>query len=153
MRATFARYNLSWDFDKTPGQTNPPNNTIDIVLEYSLTQMISGQCDVFVVQSYNEYAQLMLTHKTPGVLYRPSDVNAIYLEQPMLEDMIIAGTDWLQTEEHQDWTIRFLRASFRGWIYARANPQLSVELFADKSALQQWSRVFVVWLFLSPGLT
>ena len=40
----------------------------------------------------------------------------------MLEDGIFVEGDWIADEANQDIAKRFLKASFRGWIYCRDNP-------------------------------
>jgi NitT/TauT family transport system substrate-binding protein len=45
----------------------------------------------------------------------------------MLQDAIFARAGWLAEEGNEDVAERFLRASFRGWIYCRENPEDCVE--------------------------
>jgi NitT/TauT family transport system substrate-binding protein len=39
----------------------------------------------------------------------------------MLQDAIFARASWLAEAGHQGIATRFLKASFQGWIYCRAN--------------------------------
>ena len=40
----------------------------------------------------------------------------------MLQDAIFARASWLSQPGNEDVAVRFLKASFQGWIYCRANP-------------------------------
>lgn len=45
----------------------------------------------------------------------------------MLQDAIFARSSWLAEEGNEDVAERFLRASFRGWMYCRDNPEDCIE--------------------------
>ena len=45
----------------------------------------------------------------------------------MLQDAIFARRDWLGAPGNEDIAIAFLRATFRGWIFAREHPDLSID--------------------------
>jgi NitT/TauT family transport system substrate-binding protein len=76
---------------------------------------------------YNEYAQV-LEAKNPatGKLYQPSDLNVINWNKvgtAMLQDAIWANTKKLQDPAFQATTVKFLTASYQGWIYCASKPQ------------------------------
>jgi NitT/TauT family transport system substrate-binding protein len=76
---------------------------------------------------YNEYAQV-LEAKNPatGKLYQPSDLNVINWNDvgtAMLQDAIWANTKKLQDKKFQDTTVKFLTASYQGWIYCASHAQ------------------------------
>jgi NitT/TauT family transport system substrate-binding protein len=61
----------------------------------------------------------------------------------MLEDGIFATADWLKDPKNQDIATRFLRASFKGWMYCRDNPDACVDIVVKHGPAlgknhQQW---------------
>ena len=81
--------------------------------------------DVAEAMIYNEYAQLLET-KNPdtGQLYQPADLNVIDYNKvgtSMLQDSLWSRAAWLAESGHEDIAVKFLRASFKGWIYCRDN--------------------------------
>ena len=75
--------------------------------------------------TYNELAQVLET-KNPktGKLYTLNDLNVFKMSDPkvgtgMLEDNVFVREDWLKDKANQDTTVKFLKASFQGWIYCR----------------------------------
>lgn len=139
LRAALAENGLTWDSDTAKNKTNPSNNPVDIISQgFSMESLIQRDCDVAHATTYNEYAQMLITAKSPGVLIAPSDLTVMNYQKALLEDSIIASTEWLEKPVNQEITVKFLRASFRGWIWARDNPDKTVKLFADKGPLQVW---------------
>ena len=82
--------------------------------------------DVAEAMIYNEYAQLLETkNPTTGALFQPSDLNVIDYNKvgtAMLQDAVWARAAWLAAGTNKDTAVKFLRASFKGWIYCRDNP-------------------------------
>jgi NitT/TauT family transport system substrate-binding protein len=82
--------------------------------------------DVAEAMIYNEYAQVLETENPEtGELYQPEDLNVINYNDvgtAMLQDALFARAAWLAEEGNEDITVRFLRASFRGWMHCRDNP-------------------------------
>jgi NitT/TauT family transport system substrate-binding protein len=80
---------------------------------------------------YNEYAQVLeAENPDTGELYQPEDMNVIDYNEvgtAMLQDAIFARAGWLAEEGNEDIAERFLRASFRGWIHCRDNPDDCIE--------------------------
>jgi len=48
-----------------------------------------------------------------------------------LEDGVFVREDWIAEEANQDIATRFLKASFRGWIYCRDNPDECVNIVLE----------------------
>src|SRR6185503_17172066 len=74
----------------------------------------------------------VLEAKNPetGNLYQPGDLNVINWNDEgtaMLQDALFARASWLSQAGNEDIAIRFLRASFQGWIYCRSNPSDCVD--------------------------
>ena len=92
--------------------------------------------DVAEAMIYNEYAQLLETENPEtGELYQPEDLNVINYNDvgtAMLQDALFARADWLAQEGNEDIATRFLRASFRGWIHCRDNPDDCVQYVTDR---------------------
>ncbi|MGZ8438569.1 MAG: ABC transporter substrate-binding protein [Candidatus Limnocylindrales bacterium] len=97
-----------------------------VIQPFDMTLLLSKQIDVAEAMIYNEYAQL-LEAKDPetGALVQPSALNVINWNDEgtaMLQDAIFARASWLSQPGNEDVAVRFLKASFQGWIYCRANP-------------------------------
>lgn len=97
-----------------------------VIQPFDMTLLLSKQIDVAEAMIYNEYAQLLET-KNPetGKLYQPTDLNVINWNDEgtaMLQDAIFARASWLAKPGNEDIAVRFLKASFQGWMYCRSNP-------------------------------
>jgi NitT/TauT family transport system substrate-binding protein len=111
-----------------------PNNPSDVTIipqQFDMNAFLNGDIDAAQAMTYNEYAQV-LEAKNPktGQLYQPSDLDVISMEDagtPMLEDAIFASQAWLATSGNEDVAVKFLRASFKGWIYCRDNAASCVD--------------------------
>ncbi len=92
---------------------------------FDMSLLLNRQVDAAEAMTYNEYAQV-LEQKNPatGQLYKPEDLNVVDFNSvgtAMLQDAVWAREDWLTDAKNQDLTVKFLRASFKGWIYCRDN--------------------------------
>lgn len=112
-----------------------PNNPADVTIvkqNFDMSGLLSGDLDAAQAMIYNEYAQV-LEAKNPatGELYKPEDLNVIDFNQvgtAMLQDMIFASAGWLNKDNNKDIATKFIKASYRGWIYCRDNPQKCVDI-------------------------
>lgn len=90
---------------------------------FDMNQMLKGEIDVAQAMIYNEYAQVLETkNAATGKLYQPDELNVIDFNQvgtAMLQDGILAKEDWLADAKNQDVAVKFLRASFKGWMFCR----------------------------------
>jgi NitT/TauT family transport system substrate-binding protein len=104
-----------------------PGKDVQIVQQqFDMNAFLAGDIDAAQAMIYNEYAQV-LEAKNPatGQLYQPSDLNVINWNDvgtAMLQDAIWANTKKLQDPAFQDVTVRFLTASYQGWIYCASHP-------------------------------
>jgi NitT/TauT family transport system substrate-binding protein len=104
-----------------------PGKDVKIVTQqFDMNAFLAGDIDAAQAMIYNEYAQV-LEAKNPatGKLYQPSDLNMINWNQQgtaMLQDAIWANTTKLKDPAFQATTVKFLTASYQGWIYCAANP-------------------------------
>jgi NitT/TauT family transport system substrate-binding protein len=99
---------------------------------FDMSLLLNREIDAAEAMTYNEYAQVLeATNPDTGNLYQPEDLSVINFNDvgtAMLQDAIWARGDWLQDAANQDVTKRFLRASFRGWIYCRDNFDACVDI-------------------------
>ncbi len=98
---------------------------------FDMTLLLTEQIDVAEAMIYNEYAQVLeAENPDTGELYQPDDLTVIDYNDvgtAMLQDAIFARASWLAEEGNEDIAERFLRASFRGWIFCRDNPDKCIE--------------------------
>jgi len=102
-----------------------------VIQPFDMTLLLTDQIDVAEAMIYNEYAQVLeAENPDTGDLYQPEDLTVIDYNDvgtAMLQDALFARASWLADEGNEDITERFLRASFRGWIYCRDNPEDCIE--------------------------
>jgi NitT/TauT family transport system substrate-binding protein len=102
-----------------------------VIQDFNMNALLSKQIDVAEAMTYNEYAQV-LEAKNPatGQLYEPEDLNVIDWNAEgtaMLQDAVFARKAWLAKAGSEDITVRFLRATFRGWMFCRDNAAKCVD--------------------------
>lgn len=102
---------------------------------FDMSLLLNREIDVAQAEIYNEYAQLLeATNPETGELYQPSDFTVFDYNDvgtAMLQDHIFVQGNWLAEEGNEDVAVRFLRASFRGWIYCRDNFDECVDIVLD----------------------
>lgn len=102
-----------------------------VIQPFDMLLFLSRDIDVAEAMIYNEYAQVLeAENPDTGDLYQPEDMNVIDYNEvgtAMLQDAIYARASWLAEEGNEDVAERFLRASFRGWIHCRENPDDCIE--------------------------
>jgi NitT/TauT family transport system substrate-binding protein len=105
----------------TKNGLNPGKDVKIVQQQFDMNAFLAGDIDAAQAMIYNEYAQV-LEAKNPktGKLYQPSDLNALNWNQQgtaMLQDAIWANTTKLKDPAFQQTTVKFLTASYQGWIY------------------------------------
>jgi len=102
-----------------------------VIQPFDMLLFLSRDIDVAEAMIYNEYAQVLeAENPDTGELYQPEDMNVIDYNEvgtAMLQDAIFARAGWLAEEGNEDVATRFLRASFRGWMHCRDNPDDCIE--------------------------
>jgi NitT/TauT family transport system substrate-binding protein len=102
---------------------------------FDMNLFLNREVDAAAAMTYNELAQVLETENPEtGELYQLEELNVIKLEDigiGSLEDGLFARADWLEDEANQDVAKRFLKASFKGWIYCRDNPDDCVQYVLD----------------------
>ena len=109
---------------------------IDLIQQaFDMNGFLAGDIDAAQAMTYNEYAQV-LESKNPktGELYRPEDLNIIDWNDvgtAMLQDAIWANSEKLSDPAYADQTTRLIKASIKGWVYARDNPEEAAKIVAE----------------------
>jgi NitT/TauT family transport system substrate-binding protein len=116
-----------------------PDNPDDVTIvqqPFDMSLLLNGEVDAAEAMTYNEYAQV-LEQENPatGELYQPDELNVIDFNDvgtAMLQDHIFTTESWLAGEtdgvSNEDIAVKFIKASLKGWIYARDNFSDAVEV-------------------------
>jgi NitT/TauT family transport system substrate-binding protein len=114
-----------------------PQQDVEIVAQpFDMNLFLDRSVDAAAAMTYNEMAQVLET-KNPdtGELYTLDDLNVFKMSDlgtGALEDGVFVREDWIADEANQDIAKRFLKASFKGWIYCRDNPDDCVQYVLDE---------------------
>jgi NitT/TauT family transport system substrate-binding protein len=115
-----------------------PENADDVTIvsqDFTMDALLNNDLDAAQAMTYNEYAQVLeAINPDTGELYQPEDLTVISMEDAgtaMLQDGIFARGDWLAEEGNEDIAVRFLRASFRGWMWCRDNFEDCVDVVLE----------------------
>jgi NitT/TauT family transport system substrate-binding protein len=118
-----------------------PGNADDVTViqqPFDMSLLLNGELDAAEAMTYNEYAQVLeAVNPDTGELYQPEDLNVINFNDvgtAMLQDHVFVSADWLAEEGNEDLAVAFLKASFRGWIHCRDNPDACVEIVLDNGS-------------------
>lgn len=92
---------------------------------FDMNLFLQRKVDAAAAMTYNELAQVLESKNTKtGKLNQLSDLNVISMESAgtaMLEDGIFARGDWLKSAANRATAVKFLGATFAGWIWCRDN--------------------------------
>lgn len=112
-----------------------PNDASQVTIvqqPFDMALLLNREIDAAQAMIYNEYAQVLeATNPDTGELYQPEDLNVINYNDvgtAMLQDHVFARESWLAEEGNEDIAVRFLRASFKGWIFCRDNFDACVDI-------------------------
>ncbi len=111
--AALAKHNINKDTDVSIFQQ-----------PFDMNDFLNHKIDAAAAMTYNEYAQVLEAGHSPSEL---KVINFTDEGTAMLEDGIFTTADWLKDAKNQDIAVRFLRASFQGWIYCRDNQSACVD--------------------------
>ena len=118
-----------------------PDNADDVTIvqqPFDMSLLLNGEVDAAEAMTYNEYAQVLeQVNPDTGELYQPEDLNVIDFNDvgtAMLQDHVFVNADWLAEEGNEAIAVSFLKASFRGWIYCRDNPDECVGIVLDNGS-------------------
>jgi NitT/TauT family transport system substrate-binding protein len=115
-----------------------PENPDDVTIKiqpFDMTLLLTDEIDAAEAMTYNEYAQVLeQVNPETGELYQPEDLNVINYNEvgtAMLQDSLWSTEAWLGQAGSEDAAVRFLRASYRGWIFCRDNFDACVQHVLD----------------------
>jgi NitT/TauT family transport system substrate-binding protein len=103
---------------------------------FDMNAFLAREIDAASAMTYNEMAQVLEFVAEDGTfpVYTLADLKILDFneyETAMLEDGIFVRADWLAEEGNEEIAIKFLRATFRGWIECRDNPEACVEIVLE----------------------
>jgi NitT/TauT family transport system substrate-binding protein len=112
-----------------------PENPDDVTIAqqaFDMNAFLNRELDAASAMTYNELAQVLEFVGADGEfpVHTLEDLNIIDFNEvgtAMLEDGLFARAEWLAEEANQETAVKFLRATFRGWIYCRDNPDSCVD--------------------------
>jgi NitT/TauT family transport system substrate-binding protein len=113
-----------------------PQSDVEIVAQpFDMNLFVNREIDAAAAMTYNELAQV-LEQENPdtGELYQIEDLNVFLMSElgtGALEDGIFVRSDWIEDEGNQDIATRFLKASFKGWVYCRDNQEECLQTVLD----------------------
>lgn len=121
-----------------------PQKDVQLIQQpFDMNLLLNRQVDAAAAMTYNEYYQVL----SAGV--KPEDLVVIDFNQEgtaMLEDGVIARQDWLQNEKNKDLAVRFLAASFEGWIFCREHPDSCVDIVLKQDETGVMTRDHQSWM-------
>lgn len=106
-----------------------------ITQAFDMNGFLAGDIDAAQAMTYNEYAQVLESENPKtGELYKPEDLDVISWNDvgtSMLQDAIWANSDKLGESAYAEQTTKFVKASIKGWVFARDNPEKAAQIVAD----------------------
>jgi NitT/TauT family transport system substrate-binding protein len=119
----------------TKNGIDPQKDAQIVAQPFDMNLFLNREVDAAAAMTYNELAQV-LEQKNPdtGELYTLEDLNVFKMSDlgtGALEDGVFVRGDWIQEEGNQDIAERFLRASFKGWVFCRDNPDECLQIVLD----------------------
>jgi NitT/TauT family transport system substrate-binding protein len=116
-------------------ELEPDVDYVKVIQPFNMDFLLNREVDVAEAMTYNEYAQVLeAPNPKTGALYQPEDLNVIDYNDvgtAMLQDAIFVRQAWLDEAGNEDLAVRFLRASFRGWIFCREDPEACIQYTVD----------------------
>ena len=113
-----------------------PQKDVEVVAQpFDMNLFLNREVDAAAAMTYNELAQV-LEQENPdtGDLYSLDDLNVMKMSDlgtGALEDGVFVRGDWLSDEKNKDIAGRFLKASFKGWVFCRDNPEECLQIVLD----------------------
>jgi NitT/TauT family transport system substrate-binding protein len=113
-----------------------PQTDAEIVAQpFDMNLFLNREVDAAAAMTYNELAQVLETpNPDTGQLYTLDELNVMKMSDlgtGALEDGIFVTEEWIADEANQDIAVRFLKASFKGWVYCRDNPDDCTQYVLD----------------------
>jgi NitT/TauT family transport system substrate-binding protein len=113
-----------------------PQEDVNVVAQpFDMNLFLNREVDAAAAMTYNELAQVLETENPEtGELYTLDELNVLRMSElgtGALEDGIFVREDWISEAANQDVAKRFLKASFRGWIFCRDDPDACVDIVLE----------------------
>jgi NitT/TauT family transport system substrate-binding protein len=120
----------------TKNGIDPQKDAQIVAQPFDMSLFLNREVDAAAAMTYNELAQVLET-KNPdtGNLYTLDELNVFRMSElgtGALEDGVFVTEEWIADEANQDVATRFLKASFKGWVYCRDNPDDCVQYVLDE---------------------
>ena len=119
----------------TKNGIDPQSDAQIVAQPFDMNLFLNREVDAAAAMTYNELAQVLETKNADtGQLYTLDDLNVMKMSDlgtGALEDGIFVTEEWLADETNQDVAVRFLKASFKGWVYCRDNPDECTQYVLD----------------------
>jgi len=120
-------YGNEWELYAGLNKAGVTDEVTVVSQNFDMNALLSGDIDAAQAMTYNEYAQLLETENPEtGELYTADDFNVIDWNEEgtsMLQDAIWADTARLDDADYAETTVKFIKASIKGWAFARDNAQ------------------------------
>jgi len=120
-------YGNEWELYAGLNKAGVTDEVTVVSQSFDMNALLSGDIDAAQAMTYNEYAQLLETvDPETGELYTADDFNVIDWNEEgtsMLQDAIWADTARLDDADYAETTVKFIKASIKGWAFARDNAQ------------------------------
>ncbi len=111
---------------------NDPKQVIIVQQPFDMSLFLNRQVDAAQAMVYNEYAQVLeAVNPKTRQLYKPEDLNVVDFNEvgtAMLQDGVFVREDWIADAKNQETALKFLRASFKGWIFCRDHDEDCVNI-------------------------
>lgn len=115
-----------------------PNAAEDVTIviqPFDMSLLLQGEIDAAEAMIYNEYAMVLeAENPATGELYQPEDLNVINFNEEgtaMLQDALWVTESWIGEEGNEEVATKFLRATFKGWMFCRDNFDACVQHVLD----------------------
>ncbi|KQO08709.1 ABC transporter substrate-binding protein [Agreia sp. Leaf244] len=127
-------YGNEWELFAGMQKAGVATDDISLVQQaFDMNGFLAGDIDAAQAMTYNEYAQVLESvNPATGELFTPDDLNVIDWNDEgtaMLQDAIWADSAKLADDDaYADQTVKFIKASIKGWIYAKDNPEEAAQI-------------------------
>ncbi|WP_369068640.1 ABC transporter substrate-binding protein [Kineococcus terrestris] len=122
----------------TAAGLDPSGDVTLVQQQFDMLGLLQGDIDAAQAMTYNEYAQLLEAEDpATGELYRPEDFTVLDWNEvgtAMLQDAVWASSDRLGDSAYQEQTVAFLKASLKGWAYARDEPEAARDVVVARGS-------------------
>lgn len=113
-----------------------PDTGVEMVQQnFDMTALINKEIDSAQAMTYNEFGLLLqTTDPETGELFQKEQFSVVNWNDEgtaMLNDALWAGGEWLEDEANAEITVKFLKASIKGWAFCRDNVEKCVQHVVD----------------------